>query len=104
MTYLIRLAGLDFTALVARVLSISPRKLQKTQVFDVKRPREKYDCQTQNVHFAVFAQNNHFMKLLLFFEEKCTPGMTYLIRSAGLYFTALVARVLSISPRELQQA
>ena len=43
------------------------------------------------------------MKLLLFFcEENCTPGRTYLIRLAGLDFTALVARVLSISPRKLQ--
>ena len=43
------------------------------------------------------------MKMLLFFEEKCTPERTYLIRLAGLDFTALVARVLSISPRKLQK-
>ena len=43
------------------------------------------------------------MKVLLFFEEKCTPGRQYLIRLAGLDFTALVARVLSISPRKLKK-
>ena len=101
-TYLIRLGGLDFTALVARVLSISPRKLQTSSLFDVKRPREKCHNHTQNVHFVVFVKSYHFMKMLLFFEEKCTPGKKYLIRLAGLDFTALVARVLSISPRKLQ--
>ncbi len=67
-------------------------------------PREKRDSHTQNVHFAVFVKSYHFMKSLLFFEEKCAPGQKYLVRLAGLDLTALVARVLSISPRQLQKS
>ncbi len=70
---LLRLAGFDFTALVARVLSIFPRKFQNSQVFDVARPREKSHNHAQNVHFAVCIEKRSFYETGCCFVKRNLP-------------------------------